>query len=290
MFQYDLGQFSFGGTFLTIQSNFNRQGGVNSPTALNFVPGRTRPYYLYGFMNDLSWLYTGDITYTFSPEVSLFAEYTRENYYKRMISRSRTPPSGTQTILTCNGCDTANNDWESTTRDLFDTYTTGVDLFIGKRLWISPYYSLSAGKGNVFTRALGDVSITTGANQFLLTGGSTAEDYPQTTTRIHDAAAVVKFKLTANLMPKFEYRLQQFDNRDYQTSVMNPYMGCIGAGSVVVSSPCINVGTNLAVKSPNSYYPGFVVGDTAAARYLFLGADQPSYRSHMVIATLEYRF
>jgi hypothetical protein len=67
-------------------------------------------------------------------------------------------------------------------------------------------------------------------------------------------------------------------------------MGCVGAGAVVVGSPCINVGANLAVKYPSPLYPGFVVGDTAAARYLFLGADQPSYRSHIITATLEYHF
>jgi hypothetical protein len=67
-------------------------------------------------------------------------------------------------------------------------------------------------------------------------------------------------------------------------------MGCIGAGSVVVTPPCVNVGPTLAAKSPNPYYPGFVVGDTAAARYLFLGADQPSYRTHIITATLEYHF
>ena len=207
-----------------------------------------------------------------------------------MISRNRTPPSGTATILTCNGCDSANNDWESTTRDVFDTYAAGLDFFLHKRVWFSPYYSLAAGKGNVFSRALGDPTITTGPNQFVLTGTSVPENYPETTTRIHEVTAVFKFKLTENLMPRLEYRYQQYDNRDYQTSPMTPYMGCIGAGSVVVSPPCVNVGTNLAVKSPNVYYPGFVVGDTAAARYLFLGADQPSYRTHIITATIEYRF
>ena len=49
------------------------------------------------------------------------------------------------------------------------------------------------------------------------------------------------------------------------------------------------IGANLAVKSPSPFYPGFVVGDTSAARYLFLGA-QPSYRSHIITATLEYHF
>ena len=59
---------------------------------------------------------------------------------------------------------------------------------------------------------------------------------------------------------------------------------------MVVSPPCVNVGPNLLAKYPSLYYPGFVVGDTAAARYLFLGADQPSYRVHIISATLEYRF
>src|SRR5205823_1205844 len=130
----------------------------------------------------------------------------------------------------CSGCDTSNNDWESITRDIFNTYTAGLDFFLGKRFWFSPYYSLAAGKGNVFSRALGDPTITTGPNQFVLTGGSATENYPQTTTRIHELAAVFKFKLTANLTPRFEYRLQQFDNRDYQTTPMTPYMGCVGAG------------------------------------------------------------
>src|SRR4029079_12926221 len=186
MVQYNLNQFTFGGTFQTIQSDFNTRGGVNRPIALNFVPGNTPPYYLYGLINDLSWIYSFDASYAFNPAVSGFLEYTHENYYKRMISRYRVPTTGNATILTCSGCDTPNNDWESTTRDIFDTYAAGLDFFIGKRFWFSPSYSLAAGKGNVFSRALGNPAITTGPNQFTLTGTSTPEDYPQTTTRMHE--------------------------------------------------------------------------------------------------------
>src|SRR5262249_50547852 len=159
--------------------------------------------------------YSFDATYAFSPAFSAFAEYTHEKYHKRMISRSRTPTSGTQTILTCTGCDTPNNDWESITRDIFNTYAGGFDFFLGKRFWFSPYDSLADGKGNVLSRALGNPAITTGANAFVLTSGSTPENYPQTTTRIHEVAAVFKYKLRPSLTPKFEYRYQQFDNRDY---------------------------------------------------------------------------
>src|SRR5207244_10046333 len=140
-----------------------------------------------------------DTTYAFSPALSAFVEYTHENYYKRMVSRNRTPTSGTATILTCAGCDSPNNDWESTTRDVFDTYAVGLDFFIAKRFWFSPYYSLADGKGNVFSRALGDPRIITGPNAFVLTGGSTPEDSPQTATRIDEMSAVFKYKLTAHL-------------------------------------------------------------------------------------------
>jgi hypothetical protein len=257
---------------------------------LNFITGTTSPYFLYGAQKDLSWIYTFDAGYAFSPNISTFVEYSHETYHKRMISRSRTPTSGAQTILTCTGCDTANNDWESTYRDVFDTYAAGFDFFLFKKLWVSPYYSLAAGKGNVFSHALGDPTILAGPDKFLLTAGSMAQDYPETTTRIHEFATVFKYKLTKNIMPKVEYRYQQFDNADYQTSAMTPYMGCVGAGAIVVTPPCVNVGPNLATQLPSPFYPYFVVGDTAAARYLFLGADQPSYHAHVLTVTLEYHW
>ena len=288
--QYDVGNFSLAGSFNTTQSDFNRRGGTNSSTPLNFIAGTTHPYYLYGLLKDLSWTYSFDGSYALNSNASLFAEYTREHFHSRMISRTRTPATGTQTILTCAGCDSPNNDWESITRDIFDTYTAGFDFFFKRRIWFSPYYSLAAGKNNVFSRALGDPTIKTGSNAFLLTGANAPENYPQVTTRIHEAVGVLKLKITENLLPKIEYRYQQYDNRDYQTSPMTPYMGCVGAGAIVVSSPCVNLGPTVAGKVPSPFYPGFVVGDTASARYLFLGADQPSYRAHVITATLEYHF
>jgi hypothetical protein len=225
----------------------------------------------------------------------LFADYTHERYYKRMISRNRSPLSGTQTILTCSGCDTANNDWESTYHDIFDTYAAGMDLYLGKKVDLTTYYSLAAGKGNVFSSALGDPTITTGFNRFVLTGGSAAQNYPETTTRIHEVTLVFKYRLTKNIMPKLEYRFQQFDNKDYQTTPMTPYMGCISpaTGALVTGCPprqLIGAASPKPTFAPRPFYPFIVVGDTSAARYIFLGVDQPSYRVHVFTATLEFRF
>jgi MtrB/PioB family decaheme-associated outer membrane protein len=293
---------AFGGT---LQDNFNRIGGTNSPVALNFLTGSaatTSPYYLYGVLKDISYNYGFDADYALSTQVTLFAEYSHERYYKRIISRNRTPAGTGRTILTCNGCDSANNDWESVTREPVDISTGGADLYLGKKIYFTAYYSLSATKGNILSRFLGDPTITGTAaapnpNSFVLTGTNAAVDYPETVNRLHDVAVIFKYKLTENLAPRIEYHYQQWDNRDYQTSPMTQYMGCVSppAGGTAVpgcTTPILNSATSPtpAPGATSPFYPYFVVGDPSAARYLFLGVDQPSYRAHTLMATLEYRF
>lgn len=291
----------FGGT---LQNNFNRPGGSNSPVPLNFLTGAaatTSPYYLYGVLKDISYNYGFDTDYALSPSVSLFAEYSHERYYKRIISRNRTPLSGVQTILNCtNGCDSANNDWESVTKEPVDIYSAGVDLYLGKKTYFTTYYSLSAAKGHVDTRPLGDSTIVAaGPNLFTLNGTNSATNYPETVNRIHEIAVILKYKLRENLTPKIEYRYQQWDNKDYQTSAMTQYMGCVSPipnGPPVTNAiagcttPFLTTNTINPVGVASPFYPYFVVGDTSAARYLFLGVDQPSYRAHILTASLEYRF
>lgn len=300
--QYSAQKFTVSGGFQTIQQDFNRRGeGTNSPTPLNFAPAgaTTSPYFLYGALKDLSYIYTFDATYALSAEVSLFAEYTHERYHKRMISRNRSPFATAAPFCASGGCDSANNDWESTYRDIFDTYAAGADLYLRKKVYVSAYYSLSSGTGNVLSRPLGINAPPfnnggTDADRFVLVGSSAALPYPETTTRIHELTAVFKYKLSKNIMPKVEYRYQQFDNKDYQTSPMTPYMGCISTTtSAVVGCPALQLfPTNSATPAFTSspFYPGFVVGDPSAARFIFLGADQPSYRVHVITATLEIHF
>jgi hypothetical protein len=223
---------------------------------------------------------------------------------KRIISRNRTPipaaPPG-QTIATCtNGCDSPNNDWESVTREPVDIYSVGADLYLGKKAYFTTYYSLSATKGNVDSRPLGDPTINTpGPNFFTLNGTNSATNYPETVNRIHEVVVMFRYKLRDNLMPKIEYRYQQWDNKDYQTSPMTQYMGCVSPipnGPPVTNSvagcttPFLTSNTPNPVGVASPFYPYFVVGDPSAARYLFLGVDQPSYRAHTLTASLEYRF
>jgi MtrB/PioB family decaheme-associated outer membrane protein len=302
---------AFGGT---TQDDYNQRGHTNSSTALNFLTGAaatTSPYYLYGILKDITYNYGLDADFTLSPQVSLFAEYSREHNYRRMISRNRTPPNTGQDITTCAGCDTANNDWESTTPEKVDIWTAGADIHFGKKIFLSTYYSLSAGHSDTLSRFLGidgidpgtgtdcSNSATTASCRFLLVGTSAATSYPESVSRTHEVVAVFKYKLTRNIMPKVEFRYQQFDNKDFQTSPMSQYGGCMSSSPTSTAVPgCpINVVDSTTsptpILSPNgaiSFYPYFQVGDTSAARYLFLGVDQPSYRAYSVSATLEFHF
>ena len=278
----------FGGT---IQDNFNQRGGTDSPTALNFVPANFEPYYLYGVLKDLSYNAGADVDFVLTNSISLFAEYSYERYYKLMTSRYRVPGSGaTPTPDDCSnttqGCDSANNDWASTATDHVHIFAAGWDAKLGKKATFNTYYSLAAGKGNVDSFPLGDPTITTGPDKFLLTGTNAAVNYPETTSRNHEVAAIFKYKLTKNLTPKFEYRYTQFDSEDYQTTPMTPYMGCVSGLTGTPVPGC----TSPLIGTPSPYYPYFVVGDTSAARFLFMGADQPSYKAHFIAATLEYNF
>src|SRR5206468_1231333 len=54
---------AFGGT---LQDDYNRPGGTNNPTPLNFLTGAattTNPYYLYGVLKDISYNYGFDVDY-----------------------------------------------------------------------------------------------------------------------------------------------------------------------------------------------------------------------------------
>ncbi len=292
---------AFGGT---IQDDYNKRGGVNSANPLYSITTTNalalgQPYYLYGVLKDLSWNYGMDFDYAVSNQVTLFGEYSHERYHKSMVTRYRTP--GTLDPLTLaadcgtsgRACDSSNNDWGSTSRDMANIYTFGSDLFLGKKAYLTTYYSLSAVEGNIYSYALGDSTITTGVNKFVLTGTNAAVNYPTTVSRNHEVVALFKYKLTKNIMPKFEYRYTQFDSNDFQTSSMTPYMGCVSGPTGAVVVGCANriadpVTGYPVVTSP--YYPGFVVGDPSASRFLFMGVDQPSYKAHQMSASIEYHF
>src|SRR5262249_5477286 len=138
---------------------------------------------------------------------------------------------------------------ESTTPEKVDIWTAGADTYLGKKLSLSTYYTLTAGHSDTLSRFLGrngidpgtgndcSNSATTSFCRFLLVGTSAATDYPESVSRTHEVVAVLKYKLTRNIMPKVEFRYQQFDNKDFQTSPMTQYGGCISPAPTLTAVP-----------------------------------------------------
>ncbi|MBI1954883.1 MAG: MtrB/PioB family outer membrane beta-barrel protein, partial [Acidobacteria bacterium] len=202
-----------------------------------------------GVQKDINFNYTFEFTYTPDPALSLFAEYTREKYNYRQRSRQRVPRTATAPVN-----DSTNNDWESNRRDLVDTWAAGVDGSLSDKVIYSAFWSLSAAKNKISTRALGTPGAP-GTPTFLPT---TAQDYPDTSNRWHQLVASVRFPVKGGLTPKFEYRYEKYDRIDFQLVNVSQY----------------------ATLDPSS----------ATAIYLGVGADIPGYRAHIVSASLEYRF
>lgn len=269
----------------TLQDNFNQKSSVNSLVPLGDATNSAvlianskatpiyGPYYAYGLLNTIGRNYGFGANFAATSNVVFFAEYTREKN-TGIIVQGR---NGNVANCTAAGqsCDPI-NDLLTNTKDKVNSYYGGVDITT-KKIDFSTYYSLSdvhsftnsdgvncqIGNGwtsgtsycdTHFTNWVLDVNATPAVNL----------GFPENVNRVHEVGVIARFKLSQNFIPKFEYTFRQFDNNDWQTTVINPYSF---------------VGT--AVDPSNA---------SSLAKGLFLGADNPSYRAHVIKATLEYHF
>ena len=201
---------------------------------------------LFGLLYDINYNYSFELTYSPRPEISLFAEYTREKYRYSQRSRQRVPLTATAPAN-----DSSNNDWQSRSRDLVDTWGAGwLGSLFKNKVTFETFYSLSAAKGSILTTALGSPSIP----GFLVT---TARNYPDTNNRYHQVVSTIRFQLSERFNPKFEYRFEKYGRTDFQIDRISPYM---------------------------------VPLDPSTSTSIFLGADVPGYKVHVIAFSLEYRF
>jgi hypothetical protein len=194
-----------------------------------------------------------------------------------MVQRQRSKNTASQV-----GCPSATvpedcdpiNDWMTASKDIVDSYFLATDLMLPRRVQVSLYYSLAATKSTTLSDGV-NCQIGAGPNDFCrtafpnwrldsATNRAVTFNFPENVTRLHEVSAILKFHLTKNIIPKFEYRYQQFDDTDFQTSLMNPY---------AFVGPLVDP-----------------AGTTGLQRMLFLGADTPGYRAHVFTATMEYHF
>jgi hypothetical protein len=274
----------------TVQDNFNQRSSVNSLVPLGdatysklLLAGTTPtpiygPYYAYGLLTSIGRNYGFDVNYALTPKVMLFAEYGREKNTAIFIQgRGRNDatcvPTGSGYTYPTSSCDPI-NDLLTAPKDVVNSYYAGVDTTASKKLDFSVYYNLSVAQN--FGNADGvNCQIGNGPNTYCQThftnwtldkasNPAVNFGYPQSVNRIHEVGTVARFKLTENLVPKFQYIFRQYSNNDWQTGVINPYSF---AGTSVDPAAA-----------------------TALQKILFLGADLPSYRTHIFTATLEYHF
>jgi MtrB/PioB family decaheme-associated outer membrane protein len=195
---------------------------------------------LYGLMGYRTSAAGGDATYQFYNGVSLFANYTYEHYKSDQRARQYAKTNNT-----------ANNDWESYVGDAMHTGSVGVSLArLRRNMTIDAFYSLSVAKSLIKNRILGNPSLA----GFLVTA---IQDYPETSSRFHQLTGAVRYRLANNVYSRLEYRWERYDQTDFQTQSMTPFMA------------------------------GY---DSKMNTSLFLGATVPAYQVHIVSASIEYRF
>ena len=285
------------------------------------------PYYAYGVLNGIGRNFGAGANFAVSSKAVLFAEYAREKNTGVFVQGRGFDPSSpcTRTSIPvtlrdaagvpgvaysgtgseARNCDPINDLFQSN-KDTVNSYYGGVD-FTTKKLDLSVYYSLSDGQSFAFADGVNCQIGTNGPNNFCGTHfanwkldylsvaassstpiATTAADpnrtyyaygtkdaggfgFPRSVYRLHDVGVVARFKLTDNFIPKIQYLFRQNDYNDWQTSMVNPY-NFVGGGYSFAST----------ATEP--------LGNSALQKMLLLGADNPSYRAHIVSFTLEYHF
>jgi hypothetical protein len=288
--QYDAtDRLSVSAFFNGTKDDFNRRDRLTSLTPLGdpslvtttgpHPTPMTDPYYVYGPLENMAWNAGADFDYLLGEHVTIFGEYSRERITNRLVSRQRAANTASQvgcpspTPAGVVDCDPI-NDWMMNSKDIVNSYYVGTDVTFRKNVNVSLYYSLAAASGIMLSDGV-NCQIGNGPNAYCrttfpnwrldnATNPVVTFNFPENVTRLHEVRAIAKFKLTDKITPKFEYRYQQFNNQDFQTSMMNPY----------------------------SYVGPLVdpAGTTGLQRMLFLGADVPGYKAHVFSATLECHF
>jgi len=195
---------------------------------------------LYGLLSYRAFDTNVDASYQLNSYLSLLADYTYERYKSDQRSRQYSAASNT-----------TNNDWESYLRDGVHTVGGGISAsHLLPKLTLDAFYDLSIAKGLTTNRALGNPALA----GFLVT---TAQDYPQTSNRMHELTATAKYQWSEHVFSSLEYRYERYSRMDFQIQNMTPYM---------------------------------VPFDPRTNTSIYLGADVPGYQVHNVSVSVEYRF
>lgn len=194
----------------------------------------------YGLLDDHNHSVSFDASYNPSTRVGLFAGFTRENYDYSQRSRQRTPASATAAAN-----DKPDNDWDSDLEDAVNTFSIGLNgTPIPGKLDAVVDYSYSAAEGRTQTRTPGTPDLVT-----------TAQDYPDTDSKLHQLGAVLQYRLSARVTPLLGYRYERYSEDYFYKRGLAPSLSAV---------------------------------DPATASSTFLGATQPDYDAHILSFAIRY--
>jgi hypothetical protein len=156
-----------------------------------------------------------DVVYNPIPRLSLFANYTWEQYDYRQRSRER-PVAGFIAV------DDPANNWTAKGRDTINTIGVGMMLtLVPRKLELSLDYGISSAFGRLEAG---------GANP-------NAIDFPNVKNRFQQLEAVFHYHLRENITVRVGYRFERYDETDFATTSIvggddiRPFMGDIDTGA-----------------------------------------------------------
>jgi MtrB/PioB family decaheme-associated outer membrane protein len=215
-------------TYSLLHDDFNK----DRPATPGFAPNDLSPL---GLNESMGWSVSGDLAYSPFKWLSLFVNYTREEFRYDQLSRSRPVITlGTPAPPTAAGCspgstagtvacDFPDFDWRSLNTDTIDTYGVGADVtLIPNRLNFKLTWSFS--DADTIIRSFNPVKPFSGQSGTSTTASqrntATALNLPTDNTNLHTLIAALRYKLTKNWSLKGEYRWEQFRETNYQTDTI----------------------------------------------------------------------
>jgi MtrB/PioB family decaheme-associated outer membrane protein len=156
-----------------------------------------------------------DVVYNPIPRLSLFANYTWEQYEYRQRSRERS-------VVGFIAVDDPANNWTAKGRDTINTIGAGAMLtLVPRKLEFSLDYGISGAFGRLEAG---------GANP-------NAADFPNVKNRFQQLEAVFHYHLRENITVRVGYRFERYDETDFATTSIvggdniQPFMGDIDTGA-----------------------------------------------------------
>src|SRR5678816_1584171 len=155
--------------------------------------------------------YTVGVSFSPASRFDIYADYTWEQFRYALETRFRTPVAGI-------GSDDPLDDWGSAAKDSYRTATLGLNVGLDpKNKWkLAVTGSRSEGTGNV------DTSFVPGGNA---SSDTTLTQFPQLDTTLSIATLDVTHHVRPNLDYKLRYWYEKWDEHNWASDQMRPYMG-----------------------------------------------------------------